>query len=91
VTADTFSPVRNTVIATNNVGLSKLRERSEALEQLRNEPDHSQKAQPMDPVRTESQSHAEGETSTGSPERTTQEGNKRMTCTRSTTSCRQTS
>ncbi|KAF4230171.1 hypothetical protein CNMCM8980_005916 [Aspergillus fumigatiaffinis] len=74
----TLNKVTSQIIATNNVGLSKLRERSEALEQLRNEPDHSQKARPMDPVRTESQSHAEGETSTGSPERTTQEASTAM-------------
>jgi hypothetical protein len=66
-----------------NDGLLILGERSEALQQLENGPDHTQKTQPTHSIRTDSQAHAQCETSTRSPERTTEGGKKRMAWTRS--------
>ncbi|KAF7177422.1 hypothetical protein CNMCM7691_005627 [Aspergillus felis] len=67
-----LNEVASQIINTNDDGLSRLGERFEALGQLRNEPGHSQEAQPIFSIGTDSQAHAQCETSTGSPERTTQ-------------------
>ncbi|KAH1416212.1 hypothetical protein KXX64_004910 [Aspergillus fumigatus] len=70
--------VASQIIDTNNDGLSRLGERFEALEQLKNEPGHTQRAQPTYSIRTDPQAQSQCETSTGSPERTTQEASTTM-------------